>query len=186
MEIERAYLPVYLHIDRLILKELEVKEGEITFIGNFNYTDMYHSTPGKFQPTIYNYFFSLQTISKTVAKPIFFGQTRELFAYSNQDNPIDSKYLIPKSDTLKPTSIVLKDDQIENINNLIGYNQGLIINDSLKRMIYFSAVTISTIGYGDIVPIDDNLRLLVGFEAILGIVFIGLFINSFGEWLKAK
>jgi hypothetical protein len=46
------------------------------------------------------------------------------------------------------------------------------------RMFYFSAVTITTLGYGDIVPITTTARILVAFESIAGIVLIGLFLNS--------
>ncbi len=46
------------------------------------------------------------------------------------------------------------------------------------RMFYFSAVTITTLGYGDIVPISDLARLLVAAESILGIILIGLFFNA--------
>jgi len=46
------------------------------------------------------------------------------------------------------------------------------------RMLYLSAVTITTLGYGDIVPNSGITRLLVGFQSVLGIVLIGLFINS--------
>ena len=46
------------------------------------------------------------------------------------------------------------------------------------RMFYFSAVTITTLGYGDIVPITTMSRTLVAFESIIGIVLIGLFLNS--------
>lgn len=46
------------------------------------------------------------------------------------------------------------------------------------RMVYFSAVTITTLGYGDIAPISATSRLLVTLESVLGIVLIGLFLNS--------
>jgi len=55
----------------------------------------------------------------------------------------------------------------------------------MSRMLYFSATTITTMGFGDIVPLDNKLRLLVGTESILGIIFIGLFINSIGEIIKS-
>lgn len=51
----------------------------------------------------------------------------------------------------------------------------------LIRMTYFSTVTITTMGYGDIVPVSSLSRILVGFEGIWGIVMIGLFINSLSE-----
>ncbi len=47
--------------------------------------------------------------------------------------------------------------------------------------IYFSVVTITTLGYGDISPINDAGRILTGIEALLGIVSIGLFLNSISE-----
>jgi hypothetical protein len=47
-----------------------------------------------------------------------------------------------------------------------------------SRMLYLSMVTITTLGYGDIVPLTTRARLLIGFEAVLGIVVIGLSLNS--------
>lgn len=47
-----------------------------------------------------------------------------------------------------------------------------------SRYIYFSTVIVTTLGFGDIVPMTDRARLLVAFEAILGIVLMGLFLNS--------
>ena len=49
---------------------------------------------------------------------------------------------------------------------------------SFRRMLYFSIVTITTLGYGDIVPLTDQARVLVGIEALLGVVLIGLFLNA--------
>jgi hypothetical protein len=46
------------------------------------------------------------------------------------------------------------------------------------RLLYFSAITITTVGYGDILPVTTRARLWVGSEAVLGIVLIGLFLNS--------
>ena len=46
------------------------------------------------------------------------------------------------------------------------------------RMLYFSAIVISTLGFGDILPLTTAARALVAAEAILGIVLIGLFLNS--------
>lgn len=51
--------------------------------------------------------------------------------------------------------------------------------------IYFSVVTITTLGYGDISPTTDAGRILTGIEALLGIVLIGLFLNSISE-LRAE
>lgn len=56
-----------------------------------------------------------------------------------------------------------------------GYTSDL--DDNFGRMTYFSAVTITTVGFGDIVPITSAARRWVAIEAILGIVLIGVFIN---------
>jgi Ion channel len=50
--------------------------------------------------------------------------------------------------------------------------------DNCLRMLYLSAVTITTVGYGDIVPITPQARALVMLEAIVGAILIGFFLNS--------
>ncbi|WP_434352938.1 potassium channel family protein [Psychrobacter sp. HD31] len=49
---------------------------------------------------------------------------------------------------------------------------------SFNRMLYLSVVTITTLGYGDIVPISGLNRFLVGLESIIGLIIVGLFLNS--------
>jgi hypothetical protein len=46
------------------------------------------------------------------------------------------------------------------------------------RMLYFSASTVTTLGIGDIQPITPYARTIVTGEAILGLIFIGLFLNA--------
>lgn len=46
------------------------------------------------------------------------------------------------------------------------------------RMLYLSAITTTTLGYGDIVPITSRARILVALEATLGIILIGLFLSA--------
>lgn len=52
------------------------------------------------------------------------------------------------------------------------------ISGGFQRFLYFSTVTITTLGYGDIVPLTDRARLLTALESILGVVLAGLFINN--------
>ena len=46
------------------------------------------------------------------------------------------------------------------------------------RMVYLSWITITTVGYGDIVPMTARARFLVGLEATFGIILLGLLVNS--------
>ena len=49
---------------------------------------------------------------------------------------------------------------------------------SFIQSIYFSVITITTLGYGDISPITESARVLTAIEALSGIVLIGLFLNA--------
>ena len=50
-------------------------------------------------------------------------------------------------------------------------------NDPLAS-IYFSTVTFTTLGYGDIKPIDETIRILCGIQALVGASLMGLFVGS--------
>jgi hypothetical protein len=50
--------------------------------------------------------------------------------------------------------------------------------DSFIHATYFSAVTITTLGYGDNYPIADVLRLATSIEAVIGIFIVGFALNS--------
>ena len=53
--------------------------------------------------------------------------------------------------------------------------------DGLWRMIYLSASTITTSGFGDIVPLTRRARIAVMTESILGAFLIGMFLNAVGR-----
>jgi len=44
--------------------------------------------------------------------------------------------------------------------------------------LYFSVVTITTLGYGDIIPLAWPLKLLAAMESLLGLLILGLFLNN--------
>ena len=54
------------------------------------------------------------------------------------------------------------------------------------RLLYFSVVTITTLGYGDIVPIETYTRILVGVESFLGAFLISLFFYRLPEFQKQR
>jgi hypothetical protein len=54
------------------------------------------------------------------------------------------------------------------------------------RMLYFSVSTITTLGFGDIVPVTPLARALVTLEALLGPLLLGFFLVVVGSRLAAN
>lgn len=75
-----------------------------------------------------------------------------------------------------PISIQIQNKIIAFTNAVSGFPSK--VSGVFGRMFYFSAVTITTLGYGDIVPISNTARIIVAIESVLGIVLVGLFLNS--------
>jgi hypothetical protein len=46
--------------------------------------------------------------------------------------------------------------------------------DRQTELLYFSLVTLSTIGYGDIVPLQGEARILAALEGIVGVLYIAI------------
>ena len=65
-----------------------------------------------------------------------------------------------------------------------GFPSGL--QGGFSRMLYFSAVTITTVGYGDVVPLTGAARFFAALEATLGIILLGLFISSLASRTTRK
>jgi hypothetical protein len=53
--------------------------------------------------------------------------------------------------------------------------------DYFDRFLYYSAVTSTTVGYGDIIPLSGWARLLCAGQSFVSIVLLGLFVNAL--WL---
>jgi hypothetical protein len=62
---------------------------------------------------------------------------------------------------------------------------GTTIPEKYHQFIYFSSVTISTIGYGDITPATDNARLLSAFWGVVGqfymVAVVGIIISKYSS-----
>lgn len=58
--------------------------------------------------------------------------------------------------------------------------------DHLERMMYFSATTITTTGFGDIVPLTQQARRMVLLEILVGTILFGLFINALVQKVSAS
>ena len=50
-------------------------------------------------------------------------------------------------------------------------------DDRVSSLVYFSLVTITTLGFGDITPISRLARVVVGMEAATGIMYVAVFIG---------
>lgn len=48
-----------------------------------------------------------------------------------------------------------------------------------KLNVYFSTITFTSLGYGDILPVSDVARLLLSADALLGVFMIPLFVLAF-------
>jgi hypothetical protein len=46
--------------------------------------------------------------------------------------------------------------------------------DRSSALLYFSLVTLSTIGYGDLVPVDSEVRMLAALEGITGVLYLAI------------
>jgi hypothetical protein len=62
----------------------------------------------------------------------------------------------------------------------IYYLLGAIADKTFLGSLYFSMVTFTTLGYGDIVP-HGSMRLIAASEALVGIFLSGLFIFCLGR-----
>jgi Ion channel len=49
--------------------------------------------------------------------------------------------------------------------------------DPQTDLLYFSLVTLSTVGYGDIVAVNPEVRMLAALEAIVGVLYIAIMVS---------
>ena len=43
-----------------------------------------------------------------------------------------------------------------------------------SQLLYFSLITLATIGYGDIVPVDPEVRMIAALEGVVGVLYIAI------------
>jgi hypothetical protein len=63
-----------------------------------------------------------------------------------------------------------------------------LLGDAPKSVIdyiYFSIVTSTTIGYGDLHPVSNLGKVLVSMQAVMVLAFVVLFLNFFGSKVEA-
>jgi hypothetical protein len=70
-----------------------------------------------------------------------------------------------------------EDNKLQNFFNGLAGNP-TAVSGAYGRMLYFSAIVITTVGFGDIVPFTSLARSIVALEAVLGVTLAGLFLNA--------
>ena len=58
-------------------------------------------------------------------------------------------------------------------------------NDIWASLLYYSAITLTTVGYGDITLLSSLARLAAGAEAVVGVLYIAVMVGSIVGNLKA-
>jgi len=54
------------------------------------------------------------------------------------------------------------------------FQLGTNSTDRQSDLLYFSLVTLTTVGYGDVVPLSGEARMLAALEAVTGVVYIAI------------
>jgi len=49
-----------------------------------------------------------------------------------------------------------------------------IVANRESELLYFSLVTLSTVGYGDILPLNGEVRMLAALEGVIGVLYIAI------------
>jgi hypothetical protein len=180
-----------INIDKIVVSNLTGEKNNLNFYISFPYSIIESHSNKKmtvftsFKVTLYNIIYA----GKDTKSPYYI---REIEC---NDEGANNKTLFNLifPDTIYPiiyssnTKLVKTRDRIDTqIYNFEKASNGISsdINGNFWRMLYLSSMTITTVGYGDIVPITTRARLLISLEAILGIIIIGLFLNSIGNKLK--
>lgn len=128
------------------------------------------------------------------SSPIFGYAVR--LSSSNGDSVEPSPYAPPVSQLLPTSSpgtpalasLMMPestDKQLAHFYNAVGGDPS-VASGLWWRMAYFSATTITTLGFGDITPVSSRARFYIGLEAVMGIVLIGLFLNSVSSNARRK
>lgn len=61
------------------------------------------------------------------------------------------------------------------VTGAFNFNEGAV---NFSTFLYFSLVTMTTLGYGDIVPLTDFVRVLAGLQAVFGTLYFAVFIGA--------
>lgn len=71
------------------------------------------------------------------------------------------------------------------IYQILGLKDGNNITHDLSDCVYFSIITWTTVGYGDLLPSKDA-RFYAATEPIIGVIFMGLYISILTSYFSYK
>ncbi|WP_171681992.1 potassium channel family protein [Paenibacillus planticolens] len=142
------------------------------------------------------------TINLYKTKEKLFDSHSSVFYFEQSNTIINNIYLLEKPDKqlklyfdkneLNIYLSIFKNEKIDtHLSNMIASSHTLLdgkfldifigLNGYNKYQIedfwYFSAVTITTLGFGDITPNSSAIRVAVMIEALIGIILIGIYIS---------
>lgn len=143
--------------------EFSNKEKNVVFYSIDGYNTPDSGSPPK-SDTLYTDFFG--TCRAFIAS--FSGKTA-----SKGDNYLSCDFENRDGNVLRNVQLrkVISKEKLD-FNNILHPEQG--INDGLfYRMLYFSAVTATTLGYGEILPLTNTARFWVAIESITGLLLMG-------------
>lgn len=116
------------------------------------------------------------------------GKNSQVLIYPDEDASPDILLVPPSSTTLEEfittrrgvidvfveqKTISLFDEWSQAAHGKGGTTEGRFV-----RMLYFSTVTATTLGYGDIVPLNNWMRFAISVQSILGLLLIGGLLNA--------
>jgi hypothetical protein len=61
-----------------------------------------------------------------------------------------------------------------------------VVVDRHSELLYFSLVTLTTIGYGDVVPVSGEVRMLAALEGIAGVLYVAIAVALLVSAYKQK
>ena len=61
-----------------------------------------------------------------------------------------------------------------------------IVANRQSELLYFSLITLTTIGYGDILPLNGEARMLAALEGVIGVLYVAITVAISGQRLQAR
>jgi len=165
----------FLSYDKFDVKYLNVDErGDLSFLIRFFYIHLKEDGSTKFAEELEVRATANQNFISPNSR---FGTTFRVYP---EFKNIQHQWQINKNISRNSWSLYLRPDTVQGIWELreIARGRDPHVISNFFRMLYLSSVTITTLGYGDIVPVSFFARFLIAAETILGVTFAGLFFNA--------